>query len=181
MIGYKVQQNYMPENVMIPHFGLDKRMVGVEIGVAAGSGSITMLMDIRHLTLYSIDSWKHQDPAEGIERLEVALPQAELDLAYETAKIRLKDYGPRSIIIRKESDDAINDVPAVIDYLFIDGDHNYGQVVKDLRNYAPKVQYKGIVAGHDYLYKEGVRRAVTEYFNGKVVHLGDDDVWWVYV
>lgn len=36
-----------------------------------------------------------------------------------------------------------------IDLLFIDGDHRYSQVKRDIENYSPKVRKGGIIAGHD--------------------------------
>lgn len=36
-----------------------------------------------------------------------------------------------------------------VDLLFIDGDHLYEQVRKDLDNYIPKVKPRGIISGHD--------------------------------
>ncbi len=176
-----LQHDFMPLKVMVPHFGYYRKIVAVEIGVAAGTGTLTMLQHIPDLILYSIDPWKHLDNILGEEHFEAALPQKELDNAYETAKARVAEFGTRVILIRKPSDEAVNDVPAEIDYVFIDGDHQYKQVIKDIKNYGPKVVPGGIIAGHDYVKQNGVAGAVDEYFKDKVVNLGDDDTWWVYV
>jgi predicted O-methyltransferase YrrM len=71
-------------------------------------------------------------------------------------------------------------VPAVIDFVFIDGDHSYDQVLKDLINYGLKVKPGGIVAGHDWIHGR-LDEAVKEFFKGKEINLGDDTTWWVYV
>lgn len=176
-----LQHNFMPLKVMIPHFGYNRKIIGVEIGVSTGNGSITMLQQIPDLTLYSIDPWKHLEDKYGEEHFESALPQLELDHAYLIAKTRLAEFGERSIIIRKNSDDAVGDVPDKVDYVFIDGDHSYNQVLRDINHYFPKVKSGGIIAGHDYVKQSGVARAVDSYFKNDVVHLGDDDTWWVYV
>jgi predicted O-methyltransferase YrrM len=136
-----------------------------------------MLMDLPFLTLYSIDPWKHIEDGP----YESGLSQKDLDDNHEIARSRLKDYGDRSIIIRKKSDEAINDVPDEIDFVFIDGDHSFEQVLRDLRNYAEKVKKGGIVAGHDYIHQEGVTRAVGKYFKDNTVNLGDDDTWYVFI
>ena len=175
----KLQHQFMPENVIIPHFGMYDPIVGVEIGVLTGSGTLSMLKAIPGLTLYSIDPWLHLPDVPGEEHFETALPQEVLDENFRITKARTEEFWPRSILIRKFSDDAVKDVPDVIDYLFIDGDHCYKQVVKDLKNYAPKVKAGGIVAGHDYIKQMGVAQAVQEYFKGKEIHYGDDDTWWV--
>jgi len=36
-----------------------------------------------------------------------------------------------------------------LDFLFIDGDHRYNQISKDINNYYPKVKKGGIICGHD--------------------------------
>ena len=50
-----------------------------------------------------------------------------------------------------------------IDFLFVDGDHEYEAVVTDIRAFLPFVRDGGIVAFHDYKRgKPGVPRAVDE-------------------
>ena len=176
-----LQHNFMPLKVMIPQFGYYNPVIGVEIGVFDGGGSFTMLVDMPNLTLYSIDPWRHLDDKSGEEHFESASSQDILDGSYEVAKARLKEFGRRSIIIRKKSDEAVNDVPDEIDYIFIDGDHNYEQVVRDINNYGPKVRVGGIIAGHDYIKQNSVARAVDEYFKKEIINLGDDDTWWVFL
>lgn len=39
--------------------------------------------------------------------------------------------------------------PGVLDMVFIDGDHRYEQVVRDIENYGPMVRPGGVFAGHD--------------------------------
>ena len=52
-----------------------------------------------------------------------------------------------------------------IDFLFIDGDHRYEGIKKDLQLWFPKIKNGGIIAGHDYEEPScGVKRAVDEYF-----------------
>jgi predicted O-methyltransferase YrrM len=52
-----------------------------------------------------------------------------------------------------------------IDFLFIDGDHTYEGVKKDLSLWFPKVKKGGIISGHDYTEPTcGVKMAVDEFF-----------------
>lgn len=52
-----------------------------------------------------------------------------------------------------------------IDLLFIDGDHTYDGVLKDIEHYEPKVNRNGIVLFHDYNSSwDGVKRAVDEKY-----------------
>ncbi len=75
------------------------------------------------------------------------------------------DWGVGATIqkIRKLSDDAAAGWTRPIDFLYIDGDHSYEAVVRDVRNFVPFVREAGVVAFHDYKPgKDGVRRAVDE-------------------
>lgn len=65
--------------------------------------------------------------------------------------------------IVKTSADARPDWPDTpIDLLWIDGDHSYEGVKRDLTDWAPLVTPGGILACHDYAHREGVRRAWEE-------------------
>jgi predicted O-methyltransferase YrrM len=52
-----------------------------------------------------------------------------------------------------------------IDFLFIDADHSFEAVKKDLKLWYPKVKTGGIIAGHDYMWVDGrVAMAVNQFF-----------------
>jgi hypothetical protein len=58
------------------------------------------------------------------------------------------------------------------DWIYIDADHSYESVLKDIKNWLPKVKSGGIISGHDYDVHPnqingehfGVDRAVKEIF-----------------
>jgi predicted O-methyltransferase YrrM len=63
--------------------------------------------------------------------------------------------------LRTTSLEASVDWKDPIDFLFVDGDHEYDAVVTDIRAFVPFVREGGIVAFHDYKHgKPGVPRAV---------------------
>ena len=51
-------------------------------------------------------------------------------------------------------------------FVYIDGNHEYGFVKKDLELFYPKLKSNGVLAGHDYQYK-GVNVAVDEFFENE--------------
>lgn len=52
-----------------------------------------------------------------------------------------------------------------LDFVFIDADHTYNFVKRDIMAWLPKVRINGIIAGHDFDWQHiGVIRAVTESF-----------------
>jgi len=54
-----------------------------------------------------------------------------------------------------------------LDFVFIDGNHDYDSIKLDINSWYPKVKKGGILAGHDYSEKAfpGVVQAVKEFFN----------------
>jgi hypothetical protein len=45
-----------------------------------------------------------------------------------------------------------------VDFVFIDGDHSYDAVVRDIKAWGPKIKSGGILSGHDYAMSD-VKRA----------------------
>ena len=101
---------------------------------------------------------------------------------YEAFLERMSKYSNYRLI-KKTSDEAFKEltdkpVAEYFDVVYIDGDHRYEQVKKDVVNYSAIVKRGGFLAGHDYCNDyEGVIRAVNEsYGQPDVVFL---DANWV--
>jgi hypothetical protein len=64
-----------------------------------------------------------------------------------------------------------------IDFLFIDANHTYEFVKRDIEYYLPKMKKGSIMAGHDYNeHHPGVLQAVNEAFPN-VTYDKQEDVW----
>jgi predicted O-methyltransferase YrrM len=50
-----------------------------------------------------------------------------------------------------------------VDFVFIDADHKYESVVKDIKAWLPKMREGGIISGHDYNNPCGVKQAVDTH------------------
>ncbi|MCA8970503.1 MAG: class I SAM-dependent methyltransferase [Planctomycetes bacterium] len=70
--------------------------------------------------------------------------------------------GDLVVPIRKPSVDATSDVLGEIDFLFIDGSHDYDDVAADFATWFPRVRPGGLIAFHDSWHMSGVRRASGE-------------------
>ena len=68
------------------------------------------------------------------------------------------------------------------DFVYIDGDHSYEAVIKDLDSWYPKLKEYGVMCGDDYgrYSGQGVVKAVYEfaYKHKLVVTYGTDRQFW---
>ncbi len=132
-------RNDLPE--FFKELGLKR---GVEIGVYKGEYSEVIAKS--GLELYSVDPWRlYKD--YGNSR-----GQKRLDEQYRQASERLSSY-PNAHIIRKTSMEALDDFPdGSLDFVYIDGNHQFAYVAEDVYHWAIKVRQGGIISGHDYAY-----------------------------
>ena len=83
---------------------------------------------------------------------------------YESARKRLN--GKKVVWKRMPSTEGAKEVPdETLDFVYIDGLHDFDSVMQDLILWCKKVRRGGIVSGHDFVYapREGVIEAVTAY------------------
>jgi len=150
----------------------------VEIGTWEGQSIMFMAEKIKELKknikLYGIDTFKG-----NVEHAEH--PDVVSDKVYE---IYLKNIEPLKeyiTTIKGSSHDVYNQFEdESVDFLFMDGDHSYAAVRKDLQLWYPKVKKGGIISGHDYLWVDGrVKMAVDGFFLFTSVFSDPNmDCWW---
>ena len=79
-------------------------------------------------------------------------------------------------IIRKTSDEAVGLIEnSFLDWIYIDGNHEYEYVKNDLYNYYPKMKETGYITGDDYDWSDprgvlSVKKAVDEFIKDKKLH-----------
>lgn len=123
---------------------------GAEIGVFTGYFSEVMFQNIPALHLYCIDIW-----GEG-----------KYKRAEDECLERLKPYN--ATIIKNYSVEAAKQVSdGSLDFVYIDGAHDYANVKADIEAWAPKVKIGGIISGDDFYDfptgRGGVMEAATEF------------------
>ena len=100
---------------------------------------------------------------------------------YKEAKARMRPYGTKAVFIKKCSSGAIHDLP-MLDFVYIDGNHEYKYVKEDLKLYYEILREGGIIGGHDFnAYFLGVCRAVIEFAKCHNLELqgGRSDFWFI--
>jgi len=155
-----------------------KPLIACEIGVCDGHNSVSILKNLNINKLYLIDPYQSYD--------EEGIPSAyNLDLNKNIAEKRLKKFKDKIVWIRKESVKAPKDIPEKIDYVYIDGNHDYEHVKEDIETYFPKLSRGGVLAGHDIENgltpnHDGVIKAVVEFAtnNNLKLYFHAPD-WWV--
>ena len=127
---------------------------GAEIGVQKGIFSNTLLSCNPNLTLLCIDPWTPYSRTS----------QEKQDMFLRCCKRRLAGY--KHEIMRMTSIEALSHVPdGSLDFVYIDGLHDFDNVIMDIIGWSKKVKSGGIVSGHDYcnFYQGGVVCAVDAY------------------
>lgn len=151
-------------------------LVGIEIGSYAGESAEILLGTGAFTQFYCIDPWEmNYDPKDSTG--DACLLEAERVFDSKFAN------NPVVVKLKMKSSDAVTTFQdGTIDFIYIDGNHQYDFVKKDLEDYVPKIKVGGIIAGHDYggPTTPGVTRAVDEYFGVPPVNRYRDYSW-VYI
>jgi predicted O-methyltransferase YrrM len=138
----------------------EKPLVGVEIGTGFGKNALNLLHELSIERLYCIDPFvpyfdgKAEAQTDYLSRSDVTLRVL--------AKYRNVTF------IRKISSEACKEIPKSVDFVYIDGDHNYEYILGDLHNYFPLVHEKGVIAGHDIDWFD-VRKAIDDFCRVKSI------------
>jgi hypothetical protein len=138
----------------------------VEMGVWKGKSVAYLGVEIinskKNIKCYAIDTFTGS---------QEAIQQSHPDIK-DLYNIFLNNIEPIKdvvVSVKKASIDAVKDFKdKSIDIIFIDGDHSYEEVNRDIHIWFPKVKDGGIIAGHDYSL-ESVSRAVSNYFTSDLI------------
>lgn len=132
------------------------RLVGAEIGVASGVNAESLLRELPMEKLFLIDPH------------------------IENARQRLHSYMQAQFIGKYSADAALSFQRESLDFVYIDGSHEYKCVKEDIQLYFPLVKAGGVLGGHDYTDGcSGVVKAVNEFgvaHGLSVCHVWPD--WW---
>ena len=155
----------------------NRELTGVEIGVSFGNNAFSMLTFLPIEKLFLVDPWvKYVDDDEKVYTRHV--------VGYIDAKKKLAPWIEQTVFIKNFSHKAIVDIPNELDFVYIDGNHRYEYVKRDIELYYPKIRIGGVIGGHD-IHHTGVVKAFVElckdkkhFFVGDCVNQRHPD-WWV--
>ncbi len=171
--SYRPMINFAAENYQNP-------LKIAEIGVFYGTNARRMFKKLDVEKMFLIDPYKKYRDYEKEKNflLKITLPSS-----FKPALILLKRYKDRIVPLQLSSEDAVDFIPNDLDMVYIDGNHEYEYVKKDIESYYSKVKTGGIIGGHDIegnSNQEDVRRAVFEFADKKnlSVNVKKPD-WWI--
>ena len=148
-----------------------KFSTGAEIGVNKGHFSERILEIVKPKKLHLIDPWKFED-GEFYEAGEKIQDQKTLDTRFENVTKRFTtEIKKGQVVINRSTSDEI--LPKFddnyFDWIYVDGNHLYEFVKKDLELCYMKIKNDGLITGDDYYdggwCQGGVKKAVDEFIN----------------
>jgi hypothetical protein len=150
---------------------IPEQAIIAEIGVFKGQFALELLKkNPKHL--YLIDCWTKGPMVSGDQDGNNVEQVPDCEQLYNNLKTRLKFY-PNVSLHRQFSTDFLPLLKDnTLDVVYIDGDHSYEGVKKDLDLSYPKVKKYGWIMGHDYemnytktkhTYNFGTKQAVNEF------------------
>lgn len=158
---------------IVDRFPTGSRMV--EVGVYEGKSFAYLIVEMinanKEFELWCVDSFTF--PTEKHKYLGGLL---------DTFKENMKPVEDKFKTIIGDSSQSANQFEdGSLDFVFLDADHVYSNVKKDILAWLPKIKKGGILAGHDYKdFHPGVIQAVNEVFgegNFSKKYIDELDEW----
>jgi len=145
-----------------------KNGIVVEIGVYGGA-SILSVIDVcvnNNITIYGIDPWEKTNIVNGtnISESEKEILTRKMVDARTNLELVIKKLKYSNIkLIQDTSESASSQFKnKTVDLVYIDGDHSYESVTKDLTIWCEKLKPNGIIWGDDFGWVP-VRKAIQDF------------------
>jgi cephalosporin hydroxylase len=133
----------------------------VEVGSWKGKSSAFLAVEIansgKDIQFYCIDTWRGSQEHQNMD----------LNNLYDTFLNNMKPLSKYYKAIRIDSVEASTMFEDYsLDFVFLDADHSYEGILKDLHAWDRKIKPGGIIAGHDYKNTDfiGIEKAVHEFY-----------------
>lgn len=149
--------------------------VFVEIGTWKGRSTVYMAEEIRKhkkkISFFAIDFFEEYHLQDSLTKSGPHIYDEYIANIEPVKKYITTIKGNSHIVYEEFNDESI-------DFLFIDGNHDYEAVKKDIQLWYPKVKNGGIISGHDYDW-DTVKQAVDEYFDSVEVIVAEGGYVWI--
>jgi hypothetical protein len=154
-----------------------KPLTVAEIGVDRGMNSESIMRTLNVQTLFAIDPYRPYFQRGS----PVLTSSASAEAARVEAARRLAPFGKKIKFMYETSGKAASSIPNGLDFVYVDGNHQYESVKQDIELYYPKLSPDGIIGGHDFSSNFlDVIRAVTEFAASRKLQLMVEPYdWWL--
>lgn len=132
---------------------------GAEVGVYRGKFTAALAQNAPNLELTGVDAWTSYPGYT-----EYAANDLEND-AYAEAMEMAKKHKNVKLIKAWSVEAADRFEDGSLDFVFIDANHDYGNVLADIAAWSRKVRVGGLVSGHDYIKSKKYNFEVIEAVN----------------
>jgi len=140
----------------------------VEVGCWLGYSTVYLAKRVSHL--YAVDLWTLTSSRQAFDADFIDLQLIIGDEIFKTFKENLKINQVKNVTPLRCMSDRAAELFTSVDFVFIDADHSYNAVKKDIAAWLPKTK---MLAGHDYNHLS-VKRAVDEIGEPKTM----GNVWY---
>lgn len=149
--------------------------IGAEIGVNHGAFSYHVLLQNAPKKLYLIDPWLCSIHDSQGNMKPTLKGQQYCDRVYAKVCDLFAPFKNVEILRYRSEDVFFLFEDEYFDYVYIDGEHSYKAVSRDLNNYFPKIKIGGYLIGDDYGWK-GIAPAIEDFLKrnrGKCTFIGE--------
>ena len=147
--------------------------IGAEIGCANGNTTGHILKNTKVRKLYAVDLWHPSNDRFSSKQYD-GWNFKRMQSRFERA---IHGNRHRVVLLKGiswEVADSVED--GTLDFIFIDADHSYQSVKRDILAWTPKLKEGGMISGHDTHFKD-VYRAINFYVP-KWIPAYVDHVWY---
>lgn len=188
MSVHYVDRNQWLKSIVKPVLG--DVNTAIEVGVWRGDYSRIIIESLNPKQFYGVDPYLlHDEYGDCPDDTEFA-NQKNLDDLYERVNQTFSKLPAATLLRSKGTDASVNFQNQELDFVYIDGDHSYDFVKKDINAWWPKIKPGGILSGHDYTtgnpqkgHVYGVIQAVDEFVKENNLNLcvthESYASWWV--
>jgi len=163
-------------------------LVGAEVGVWKGDNAADILEHLAPAQLFLVDPYaayaeysdfarRHGGDAKWHKWLGT-----DWDGIYQSVVDRFAAHPSVRIMRMKSPEAAASLNNQLLDFVYIDGNHDLPAVLADLRAWWPKIRGCGVLAGHDHWHRQpGVVEAVRVFAAeiGQKPHIADTNYWFI--
>jgi len=150
----------------------------IEIGSYCGASTEIFATHFPNSTINSVDPWEmYVEDCSTYDLNQQALELKEAEQIFDKLILKYPN-----IIKNKTSSVEFSKTikEETVDFIYIDGNHQYSSVIEDLRTWYPKIKKGGMMCGHDGSW-ESVGKALLEFFNYKSPIAYFMDSSWIYL